>query len=118
MIAAVSIHNPMLLAAGVGVLVVGYLLRSWASRHNLTEVATGAAMSAAWNTVRSGKVKAVPEEISSRFDDVASAKTNVGRAGKVAGYAARHVLAQLVGWIGFGLMLVGLALGAAGVFWK
>jgi hypothetical protein len=120
MIAAFSIHNPVLLAVGLALLVAGYLLRSWASRHNLTDVATGAAVSAAWSTVRGGKLPSVPNEISSRFDfdDVASAKTNAGRAGKVAGYAARHFLAQVVGWAGFLLMIAGLVLGAAGMFWK
>lgn len=114
-----TIANPWLLLAGLVTIAVGYALRSWASRHNLLDVATDAALSTAWTTIRTRKApSAVPEEISSRVNDITSEASHVGKATKVAGYAFRHVVATAVGIAGLIIMLIGLILAGLGVFWS
>ncbi|MFZ4808230.1 MAG: hypothetical protein ACOYLQ_13315 [Hyphomicrobiaceae bacterium] len=113
-----TIANPWLLGAGIAALVIGYLLRRWASRHNLIEVATDAALSAAWTTVTTRRLPGVPEEITSRVRDVTDEVSHAGKAGKVAGLAARHVVAQAAGLAGLVLLALGLGLVGVALYWR
>jgi len=112
-----TIANPWMLGIGVVALVLGYILRSWSSKHNLVDVATDAALSAAWTTIRTRQAPGVPDEITDRLKNITSQPTHVAKAGKVAGIAARHVAATAVGVVGLVLMLGGLVLAALGLFW-
>jgi len=112
------IAHPWILGVGIAALVVGYLLRRWASRHDLVDVATDAALSAAWSTVTRRRLPGVPEEISSRVRDVTNEASHVGKAGKVAGMAARHVLAQAAALAGLVLLVLGIGLVGAAVYWR
>ena len=113
-----TIANPWMLAAGVAIVAIGWLLRSWAARHNLVDVATDAAISAAWTTVTTRKMPGVPTEITNRIDDVRGEASHVGKASKVAGYAARHMAATVVGLIGLVCYLAGLVLAGLGLYWQ
>jgi hypothetical protein len=112
------VHHPWLAAAGLGLLVVGYLMRRWAARHNLIDMAKDSAIGAAMASVRSGKVPTIPQEIAGRFDAVAAEKTNLGRAKSVAGMAVRGYLAMFIGFAGWIALLCGLGLIVAAVLIK
>ncbi len=118
MLALPTIHRPGLLLAGLGIFVMGWLLRRWASRHDMMGMVTGAATGAAWQAVKGRKVPDMPSELKSKMQEFQDEGSNVGRAKKAAGYAARHFIAQVVGLAGWVGLLGGLALMAAGVFWK
>jgi hypothetical protein len=110
-----SIANPALLVAGLAVLFVGLWMWRWSSR-NAIDV-KGAALGAAWQGVRQGRLD-IPDDIKSRMNELANEGSNVGRAKKAGGMAIRHALAKVVGLAGLVAILAGLALSAAGVFWK
>jgi hypothetical protein len=112
------VHRPSLLLIGLGVFIVGWLLRRWAGRHDMMGVVTGAATGAAWQAVKGRKVPDMPGALKSKMQEFQAEGSNVGRAKKVAGYAARHFIAQVVGVMGWIGLLAGLGLMAAGMFWK
>jgi hypothetical protein len=111
-----SIANPTLLGVGVLVLLVGIWLWRWSSRQVID--VKGAAIGAAWQGVRKGQVPDVPDEIKSRFQDVAGQSSHTGKAVKVASIGARHYIGRLVGVFSFVLVLAALGLIAAGIWWK
>lgn len=113
-----SIASPTLLIAGIVLLVIGWLLRGWASRHDLTSIATDAATGAAWDAVKKRGLPEMPAEVSGRLEEFKAEASSLGRAKKVAGYAARHVVAQVAGVAGWIGLLAGLVLVPLGVFWK
>jgi hypothetical protein len=112
-----AIASPRLLIAGLIALVVGWLFRGWASRNSLTSLGVDAAKSAAFNSIKSGQVPSVPNELTDKFNELKNA-SNVDRAKKVAGYGIRHFIASFVGIAGLVLILAGLVMGALGIFWK
>ena len=77
-----------------------------------------AAIGAAWQSARSGKLPDIPEDMKSKYNDIASEQSNVKRARKVGGTVARHFIAKVMSIAGLVGMLGGLALAAAGVWWK
>jgi hypothetical protein len=112
------VARPGLLAVGVLVIIVGWMLRSWASRHSLIQTSIkGAALGAA-NSLRKGEAPGLPSEIGDKIGAVMNQASNVGKAKVVAGYAVKGWLATIVGPVGWLTMLAGLMLGAAGIFWK
>ncbi len=110
-----AIANPTLLGIGALVLLIGLWLWRWSSR-NAIDI-KGAAVGAAWQAARKGEL-AVPDDIKNKFNDIAAEQSNVGRAKKAGGTVVRHFIAQVLGIAGLIGMLGGLALMAAGVFWK
>lgn len=110
-----AIANPTLLVAGLIVLLVGLWLWRWSSRNSID--IKGAAVGAAWQGVRQGRVD-IPDDIKSKITDLTKEQSNVGRAKKAGGMAFRHALAQVVGIAGLVGMVLGLALAAAGIWWK
>jgi hypothetical protein len=112
------VHRPSLLLIGLAVFIVGWLLRRWAARHDMMGMVTGAATGAAWQAVKGRKVPDIPDALKSKMNEFQAEGSNAGRAKKVAGYAARHFIAQVVGVMGWIALLGGLGLMAAGVFWK
>lgn len=110
--------NIWLIGSGVVAFVIGWLMRSWAARHNLIDVATDAALSTAWKTATTRQMPGMPEEITSRMSDITGEASHVGKAKKVAGYAARHAVATVVGLVGLVLLVVGVLLAGVGLFWR
>jgi hypothetical protein len=111
-----SIANPSLLLAGVVLLLVGVWLWRWSSRQVID--VKGAAIGAAWQGVKKGKLPDVPDEIKSKFHAVAGQASHTGKAVKVAGIGVRHYIGRLVGAVGFVMVLTALGLISAGIWWK
>lgn len=110
-----AIANPALLIAGIVVFVIGVWLWRWSQRHTVD--LQGAALSAGWQGLRKGRLD-LPDDLKSRFNDIASETSNTRRAAKAGGTVVRHFMAQVVWLIGLGAMVGGLALSAAGIFWN
>lgn len=111
-----SIANPNLLGAGVLLLMVGIWLWRWSSRHVID--VKGAAIGAAWQGVRHGRVPDVPDDIKSKFDAVAGKSTHTGKAVKVASIGARHYFGRLIGFLSIIALLIAVSLMAAGIWWR
>jgi hypothetical protein len=92
-----------LLAIGAVLIVVGYMIRQRASRSSLTDMA----IDAAWQTAKAHGH--TPTELESKARQIVDEQSNVQRAKLVASHAARHVWAQVLGTIGFWVIVVGLA---------
>ena len=110
-----AIANPTLLVIGFVVFLIGLWLWRWSSRNSID--IKGAAVGAAWQGVRQGRLD-IPDDIKSKITDLANEQSNVGRAKKAGGMAVRHAMAQVVGIAGLIGVLLGLALAAAGIWWK
>lgn len=100
-----ALSHPYLLAGGSIALILGLLLRRWASRHDLKDLA----IDAAWQVAKARGDLGTKTELGSRFENLAAETSNTGRAKLAAGYAARHAAAQIAGLAG----LLGLVVGAA-----
>jgi hypothetical protein len=111
-----AIHNPILFGIGIAVLLVGIWMWRWAGRHTVN--LAGAALSSAVATARSGKMPSVPDDLKGHFDKVVGAGSNTERAKVVSGTVARHFMAKVAGMAGMIGILAGMALAAAGMFWK
>lgn len=111
-----AIPHPYAVAAGVLVFLIGLWAWRWSSRHAID--LKGAALGAAWQGARSRKLPDMPDEIKTKFDAIANETSNVKRAQKAGGTVARHFVAQVMGIVGLIGLLGGVALIAAGVFWK
>jgi hypothetical protein len=107
-----ALSHPYLLGFGALLLVIGYVLRNWAAKHDLMDLAKDAAWQVAKNK---GNLAAANEsEIGQKFKDLQGDASNTGRAKKAAGYAARHAMAQIAGIGGLISLLIGACLiGAA-----
>jgi hypothetical protein len=110
-----TIAHPTWLAIGCVLFIVGLWFWRWASRNSLDF--KGAAVGAAWQGVKQGRLD-VPDDLKNRFNDIASENSNTKRAAKAGGMAARHFIAKVFSLIGLVGMLGGLALAAAGIWWK
>jgi hypothetical protein len=103
-----ALSHPYLLGLGAVLLVVGYMLRSWAAKHDLMDLAKDAAWQVAKNK---GNLAAVDQsDIGQKFRDLQGDASNTGRAKKAAGYAARHAMAQVAGIGGVISLLIGAGL--------
>jgi hypothetical protein len=60
----------------------------------------------------------VPEEITSRVDEVQAEQTHFGKAKVVAGYAVNHFIALVASVTGLVFFALGALLVAIGVFWR
>lgn len=105
--------HPYLLAAGGVLIILGLLMWRWSGRHDLK----GLAMDAVWQIVRNKGNLATRTEIRDRLKALEAEQSNLARARAVAGHATRHLLAQVVGWVGFVVLLAGLAAVTGVLFW-
>jgi hypothetical protein len=109
------IAHPNWLIAGIVVFLLGLWFWRWSSRNSID--LKGAAIGAAWQGVKQGKLD-VPEDLKQRYTDIAGERSNTKRAMKAANMGARHFIAKVFGLIGLAGMIGGLALAAAGIWWK
>jgi hypothetical protein len=110
------LSHPYLLGCGALLIVIGYVLRSWAAKHDLMDLAKDAA----WQVAKSkGNLAAVDQsEIGQKLKALQGDASNTGRAKKAAGYAARHAMAQIAGVGGLISLLVGACLIGAAFYLK
>lgn len=108
------IPNPTLLGIGLVLFVLGWMLRSWASRHSLTDQVTDTA----WEAVKKRDARVIGREIQGRIAEINQASSTLGKASKVAGYGVRHAMAQVAGLAGIAGILIGLVLAGLGLFWR
>ncbi len=78
----------------------------WAGRHDLK----GMAVDAAWQVAKARGDLRTETELGNRIKDVTAGASHTGKAKKAAGYAIRHVLAQVAGLASVVAMLGGAAL--------
>jgi hypothetical protein len=102
-----------MLAGAVAVL-VGILIRRWASRYDLKD----AAMDSAWTLLRGKRTADNPTAIEAKLKDIKSQPTWTGKATKTAGTAVGHLLAQVGQVAAMVLLLAGLAMLGAGYIWR
>jgi hypothetical protein len=110
-----AIAHPTWLGLGILLFLAGLWFWRWSSRNSLD--LKGAAMSAALQGVRQGRLD-MPDDLKSRVKDIANETSNTKRVAKAGGMAARHFIAKIFGLVGLAGMLGGLALAAAGIWWK
>lgn len=112
------IGSPTVCIIGLVLLGMGFLMMNWASSRNLKDVAIGAALGASWTLLWKRRRPDVPEEFTSRVEEVRSQDTHLGKAKVVTGYAVKHVIAQVVGLVGLAAIAIGAVLLALGIFWR
>ena len=78
-----QIANPTLLGIGLLVLLVGIWMWRWSSRQVID--VKGLAIGAAWSGVKKGQMPSVPDDLKSKFSDIASQTTHSGKAKKAGG---------------------------------
>ena len=109
-----TLHHPYLLVAGIVGLVVGWLLFRWSGRHDIK----GLAFDAAWTAAKSRGKTAMTPEIQAKLDALRADGSTIGRGKQVAGMAARHFVAQVVGIASYVAILGGLGMAAAAFWWN
>jgi len=103
----------MMLTGAVMVL-VGILVRRWASRYDLKD----AALDSAWTLVRGRRTAENPTAVEAKLRQIGSEPTWTGKATKAAGTGVAHMLSQVGQMAALGLILFGLALVAAGFVFR
>jgi len=103
-----------MMLTGAAMVLVGILVRRWASRYDLKD----AALDSAWTLLRGRRTAENPTAIEAKLRDIGSESTWTGRATKAAGTGVAHMLSQVGQVTALGLILVGLALGAAGFVFR
>ena len=104
--------HPVLFFCGLALVVVGFLLWRIAGRWDLKGQAVDSAMRSAWN-----RRVVISDELQERYRDVVDAPTHVKRAGRVAGHAARHFVAQALSIAALIVLALGAALAVLAVVW-
>jgi hypothetical protein len=105
--------NGLLIGGGV-LLILGFLLWQRMSRYDLK----GAAIDSAWHVALGRRTAERPTPIEEKLHGIASAETMTGKATRAAGTVIGHFIAQVVSLIALVMMLVGLVLIAAGIWWR
>ena len=111
-----QIANSTLLGVGLLVLLLGIWMWRWSARQVID--VKGLALGAAWNGVKKGQLPYVPDDLKSKFNDIASEQSHARKAKKAGGVVARHFIGRMVGIASFIAVLSGLGLMAAGIWWK
>ena len=100
------LSHPWLVGIGIVLLIIGFWLWRWAGRHDLK----GLAVDAAWQVAKARGDLSARSDLRDKLADLKADGSNVSRAKKAAGYAGRHVLAQIASLAGLVSMLGGVGL--------
>ncbi len=100
--------------AGAVLVLMGMLTRRWAARYDLKD----AALDSAWTLLRGRRTADNPTAIEAKLRDIQAQSTWTGKATKAAGTGVAHMLAQVGQVAALGLILVGVALVAAGFVFR
>ncbi len=113
-----ALSHPFLFGGGAMLLLIGFWLWRWASRHDLG--LKGLAVDAAWQVAKNkGKLSALAQsDAANRVKDLQAEGSNVGKAKKAAGFAARHAMAKVASLAGLAGMLAGAVLFALSFYLK
>jgi hypothetical protein len=106
--------NAWLIVAGAVFIAAGILLRRWSAQRDLK----GAAIDSAWSIALGRRTADNPTAIEAKLRDIQAQPTWTGKATRTAGTAVAHLLAQAAAVAALVLILAGLALAAAGFFWR
>lgn len=106
--------NHWMMIAGAVLFVIGWLMRGWASKYDLKD----AAIDSAWTTIRGRRSAENPTALEAKLQDIGAQKSVTGKATRAATTVAGHFVAQVVGLVGLIALVVGLALVAAGIWWR
>jgi len=106
--------NAWLMLAGAGLVLAGILIHRWTARYDLKD----AAIESVWALALGRSTAENATALEAKLRDIQSQPTWAGKAAKTAGTAIRHVLAQIMGVVGLVFIVAGLALAAAGLFWR
>lgn len=109
-------QHPFLLATGVALLVIGFVLMRWAGRYDVT----GLAADAAWRMVKTRSATGMKDELGRVIDEqlteVRADAARMGLGRTAIKHGGRFLLARFVNIAGIIMMLVGAGLGAAAFF--
>lgn len=97
---------------GLGLVVLGLLLRWRTARYDLKDKA----LSSAFQTVRGKRTNDNPTALEQELRDITSQASATDKATKIARKVAGHFVAQIARLIGLGLLLLGTVLVLYGVF--
>lgn len=103
-----------LMLTGAVLVLAGILIRRWASRYDLKD----AALDSAWTLLRGRRTVENPTAIEAKLRDIQAQPTWTGKATKAASTGIAHMLAHAGQLVAIGLILVGLALVAAGFVFR
>jgi hypothetical protein len=110
-------QNPIWLAAGGIVIVIGYLLMRWASRYD----AAGIAVDAAWRMAKTGSSTGARDElgrvVEEQLADIRADTARMGHARTAVKHGARFFIARFVSIAGVIFIVLGLAVIAAAFYW-
>lgn len=113
----IPMTHPGWVAVGIAMVLIGIWLIRWANRNSMTGAIADATTEAAIGALRKRGRPDMPSELKARFDDVSGAPTATGKARKVASYAFRHAMSQVLGIAGFIMVMAGLLLAVFGAFY-
>ncbi|OYX99514.1 MAG: hypothetical protein B7Y80_11020 [Hyphomicrobium sp. 32-62-53] len=109
-------QNPIWLAAGGVLVLLGLLLMRWASRYD----AAGIAVDAAWRMARTGSTTGARDELGRVVDeqlaDIRADAARMGHARTAVKHGARFFIARFVNIVGLIVIVLGLAAIAAAFF--
>jgi hypothetical protein len=103
-----------LLSGGGLLLILGFLLWRRMNRYDLK----GVAIDSAWQLARGRRTVGNPTPIEAKLHNIGAAATVTGKATRAAGTVIAHFAAQVLGVVALVMMLAGLLLLAAGIWWR
>lgn len=103
-----------LIVWGGGLVLVAALIMWRISSYDLA----GAAFDSAWQVARGKRTAENPTVIEQKMRDINAAATATGKAKRAVGTVLGHFVAKVLGTAAMLMLAVGLALLAAGIFWR
>jgi hypothetical protein len=103
----------MLFFSGIALAVLGFLLWRIASRWDLKGHAVDSAFRSLWQ-----RRVVISDELQERYRDVRDAPSHVHRAGRAAGHAARHFVAQALSIAALIMLAVGFGVALLAIVWR
>lgn len=102
-----------MLAAGLVLIAIGYLLRRWANRHSLIDQTTDAV----WDAVKARDTDSVRRHVKGTIGEIANQAGAAGKARRAAGMAITEAAARAAGFVGALALAAGLVLAVLAFVW-